>query len=54
MGNELHALSITTMEKIYEIKDKISKIISSNNVCLFMKGTPENPQCGFSMTVSTF
>ena len=35
-----------------EIKDKISKIISSNNVCLFMKGTPENPQCGFSMTVS--
>ena len=35
-----------------DIKDKISKIIASNDVCLFMKGTPENPQCGFSMTVT--
>ena len=35
-----------------EIKDKIQKLIKENNVCLFMKGTPESPQCGFSMTVS--
>ena len=35
-----------------EIKDKITEIIKQNNVCLFMKGTPESPQCGFSMTVS--
>ena len=35
-----------------EIKDKIIEIIKQNNVCLFMKGTPESPQCGFSMTVS--
>jgi len=35
-----------------EIKDLISKELKDNDVCLFMKGTPEVPQCGFSMTVS--
>ena len=35
-----------------EIKTKIKDLIDSNNVCLFMKGTPESPQCGFSMAVS--
>ena len=34
------------------IKDKITKIINENEVCLFMKGSPTSPQCGFSMTVS--
>ena len=35
-----------------EIKEKIQKLINENNICLFMKGTPEAPQCGFSMAVS--
>tara|TARA_B100001057_G_C22262529_1_gene723765 strand:- start:98 stop:418 length:321 start_codon:yes stop_codon:yes gene_type:complete len=35
-----------------EIKDKIKNLIDENDVCLFMKGTPESPQCGFSMAVS--
>ena len=35
-----------------EIKEKIQKLIKENDVCLFMKGTPDSPQCGFSMTVS--
>ena len=35
-----------------ETKEKISNVIKENKVCLFMKGTPESPQCGFSMTVS--
>jgi len=34
------------------IKNKIEEIISSNEVCLFMKGTPDVPQCGFSLAVS--
>jgi len=34
------------------IKEKISNLIKSNDVCLFMKGTPDVPQCGFSMAVS--
>ena len=34
------------------IKDKISNEINNNEVCLFMKGTPDTPQCGFSMAVS--
>ena len=35
-----------------EIKEKIASIINDNDVCLFMKGTPESPQCGFSMAVA--
>ena len=35
-----------------EIKEKIQKLINENNICLFMKGTPDAPQCGFSMAVS--
>ena len=34
------------------IKEKISELIKENNICLFMKGTPDSPQCGFSMAVS--
>ncbi len=34
------------------VNEKIKDIISKNDVVLFMKGTPEMPQCGFSMTVS--
>ena len=35
-----------------EINENIKKIITENDICLFMKGTPESPQCGFSMAVS--
>ena len=35
-----------------EINQKIENLILENDVCLFMKGTPDNPQCGFSMAVS--
>ena len=34
-----------------QINDLISKEIEANEVCLFMKGTPDAPQCGFSMAV---
>ena len=35
-----------------DIKNEIKKLIDTNEVCLFMKGVPDAPQCGFSMTVS--
>ena len=35
-----------------QTNDLISKEIEGNEVCLFMKGTPDAPQCGFSMAVS--
>ena len=35
-----------------DIQTDIKKMIEENDVCLFMKGVPEAPQCGFSMTVS--
>jgi len=34
------------------IKDQIKEMVEKNEVCLFMKGTPDHPQCGFSMAVS--
>ena len=34
------------------VKNIIDDTLKSNEVCLFMKGTPEVPQCGFSLSVS--
>ena len=34
------------------VKNKINNIVKNNDVCLFMKGTPDVPQCGFSLAVS--
>jgi len=35
-----------------KLKKKIDNEVEKNEVCLFMKGTPEVPQCGFSLAVS--
>ena len=35
-----------------KIKSKIDEIVKATDVCLFMKGTPDVPQCGFSLAVS--
>ena len=33
-------------------KKRINELIEKNEVCLFMKGTPNVPQCGFSLAIS--
>jgi monothiol glutaredoxin len=33
------------------LKDRVEELIRDNPILLFMKGTPEAPQCGFSMRV---
>ena len=33
------------------LKDKVEELINDHEVLLFMKGTPEQPRCGFSMRV---
>ena len=35
-----------------DLKKKIDNELKNNDVCLFMKGTPDVPQCGFSLAVS--
>ena len=35
-----------------DINKKIENLINENEVCLFMKGSPDSPQCGFSMAVA--
>ncbi len=32
-----------------ELKSKVEELIKDHEVLLFMKGTPEQPRCGFSM-----
>ena len=34
-----------------QVKNLINNEITSNEICLFMKGTPDAPQCGFSMAI---
>ena len=35
-----------------KVKNLIQNHINNNEICLFMKGTPDAPQCGFSMAVT--
>ena len=35
-----------------DVKKNINQELEKNEVCLFMKGTPEVPQCGFSLAVA--
>ena len=34
-----------------DLKQKVQELLGSNQVLLFMKGTPDMPRCGFSMRV---
>ena len=35
-----------------QTKELIENNINTNEICLFMKGTPDAPECGFSMAVA--
>lgn len=35
-----------------QVRSRIESLIAANDVVLFMKGTPQQPQCGFSATVT--
>ena len=35
-----------------DVNEQIKNLINENNICLFMKGTPDVPQCGFSLAVA--
>ncbi len=35
-----------------QVRDRIGEEIAANDVVLFMKGTPQAPQCGFSAAVT--
>src|SRR3972149_3945797 len=40
------------MTQVQDVQDWIGKQIAGNDVVLFMKGTKDAPQCGFSMQVA--
>ena len=40
------------MSESNPLRDEIQNAITENRVMLFMKGTPEQPACGFSMRTS--
>ena len=58
VGGAIHALSITDPDSRSdtmtneEIRGFIENAIKENQVMLFMKGTPQQPACGFSMRTS--
>merc|ERR1719220_1811132 len=35
-----------------DVQDKLKKLVTDNKVVLFMKGSPDMPQCGFSRAVA--
>ena len=39
------------MTEILSMKENLQKLVGAEDVILFMKGTPEFPQCGFSSQV---
>src|SRR5665811_588500 len=48
-GRRPKEIGMTSQE---DIQDWIGKQVAGNDVVLFMKGTRETPQCGFSMQVA--
>ena len=42
---------VTEKDKTGELNERIERLIASSPVFLFMKGSPEMPQCGFSANV---
>lgn len=47
-GARSHARAPFAIEELMDVKDRIKKQIEENNILLYMKGTPQFPQCGFS------
>lgn len=43
----------STISRFYSVKSKeeIEKLVTNNKVVVFMKGVPDQPQCGFSNAV---
>ena len=35
-----------------DINERIKGLVEKNSICLFMKGTPDAPQCGFSLAIA--
>ena len=52
IGINIYGLNVKALQTVCEVKKQIDTEVKKNEVCLFMKGTPEVPQCGFSLAVS--
>ena len=48
---EKNGMPVFEEDQTGELKDRIERLISTSDVFLFMKGTPDFPQCGFSANV---
>lgn len=51
MENVADRFSITGIRKMTQTEKQIREMIEGNEVILFMKGSPQQPQCGFSARV---
>ncbi|WP_181686036.1 glutaredoxin family protein [Halorhabdus salina] len=41
-------MSSDTTQNVEDARERVERAIADNEVVLFMKGTPQRPQCGFS------
>ena len=48
---EKNGMPVFEEDQSGELKDRIERLISASDIFLFMKGTPDFPQCGFSANV---
>jgi monothiol glutaredoxin len=49
--NVVQGVAVEEENKTLDINTRIKNLIDSSSVFLFMKGTPDMPQCGFSANV---
>lgn len=49
--NVVQGVAVEEKDKSLDLKTRIENLINSKDVFLFMKGTPDMPQCGFSANV---
>ena len=47
LNKKVYVLTMSSLQ----VKEQIEKLVTDNPVMLFMKGSPEQPQCGFSARV---
>jgi len=48
---EKNGMSVFEEDQSGELKERIERLINTSDIFLFMKGTPDFPQCGFSANV---
>lgn len=50
-GIKTQTVRFTGTDSAYKPEDRVKELVQSNRIVVFMKGTPNDPRCGFSNAV---